>query len=66
MMNKVSFALKEDSVSLKARGGGVKGQKFGYFKFLFVVNSSRGGSCGTKISCQGDCFLPKIEVYIFL
>ena len=61
------LAFPVNRVKLKARGGGgSRGQKIILFLFLFVVNSSRGGSCGTKISCQKDCFHPKIEVYICL
>ena len=49
---------------LKARGG-LRGKKIRFFDSLLVVNTSRGGSCGTKISCQRDCLHPKSEVYIF-
>ena len=45
-------------------GGGVEGSKNLIFWF-FVVNTSRGGSCLTKISNQRDCLDPKNEVYIF-
>ena len=30
--------------------GGSRVKKFDFFKFLLVVNSSQGRSCGTKIS----------------
>ena len=61
-MSLVKIALP---ISIKAREGG-RGSKNSTFLFVFVVNSSRDGSCGTKISCQRDCLHPKIEVYIFL
>ena len=41
-----------DAEAVKARGGGgSRGQKIRFFDSLLVVNSTGGGSCGTKISC---------------
>ena len=61
------LSLYKNNHLVKARGGGggSRGQKIWFFDSLFVANTSRDGSCGTKIINHRDCLDPKNEVYIF-
>ena len=57
----VELSLTHTSGLLKARGGGLRGQKIRFFLFLLVVSSSRGGSCGTKLAAKEIAFTQKLR-----